>query len=430
LIEGALAVATADVIELDDLPPTVRVGYAEAILPSLMAQRSMRAWASRYAKAVLDQCQGNKRAAARALSISYHTLIAHLKYPAHEPVLERVSATPGISGSTGERDEAGRRAREVTRTLGRQRWRMKECPMVVRMRYVILPALAIAGALAAGANARRKRLQVVCVHRFLWRRALRAGAPVAAMPTLPVTSAIRASLAARPAGQVRHYPKPNLTFSASTTVEGEVQIEASGGDFGFRKRVQRTGAYTLDLEAGGDALQFRVTGSDITITRGKTSRHHHPGLARVGRGGGPPATLGFTAVKKLRETGAMFEAEGGRFARCSRRSALGCGRWCAHRRRGRASSDRPAALQTRSGAVPIGRAAATELLLAVGANDDVGLDGFRRVRVSVELRSLVLRAMERCRPSRRGSRSSLARASACGSGRLSDESAYLLLARV
>src|SRR6185503_5032864 len=107
LIEGALAVATADVIELDDLPPTVRVGYAEAILPSLMRNESMRAWASRYAKAVLDQCQGNKRAAARALSISYHTLIAHLKYPAHEPVLERVSATPGISGSTGERDEAG-----------------------------------------------------------------------------------------------------------------------------------------------------------------------------------------------------------------------------------------------------------------------------------------------------------------------------------
>jgi DNA-binding NtrC family response regulator len=107
LIEGALAVATADVIELDDLPPTVRVGYAEAILPSLMRNESMRAWASRYAKAVLDRCQGNKRAAARALSISYHTLIAHLKYPAHEPVLERVSATPGISGSTGERDEAG-----------------------------------------------------------------------------------------------------------------------------------------------------------------------------------------------------------------------------------------------------------------------------------------------------------------------------------
>ena len=46
----------------------------------------MRAWGSRYARLVLDGCQGNKRAAARALGISYHTLVAHLKFPAHEPV--------------------------------------------------------------------------------------------------------------------------------------------------------------------------------------------------------------------------------------------------------------------------------------------------------------------------------------------------------
>jgi transcriptional regulator with PAS, ATPase and Fis domain len=108
LIEAAIAVADSDVIELDDLPPTVRVGYTEAVAPSLVRNESMRAWASRYARAVLDRCQGNKRAAARALSISYHTLIAHLKYPAHEPVaLSRLPITPGISGSTGERDGVG-----------------------------------------------------------------------------------------------------------------------------------------------------------------------------------------------------------------------------------------------------------------------------------------------------------------------------------
>jgi DNA-binding NtrC family response regulator len=103
LIEGATAIADSDTIELDDLPPTVRVGYTEAMAQSLARNESMRAWASRYARAVLDRCQGNKRAAARALSISYHTLIAHLKYPAHEPV-------PPLEASTSphkQRTDAG-----------------------------------------------------------------------------------------------------------------------------------------------------------------------------------------------------------------------------------------------------------------------------------------------------------------------------------
>src|SRR5262245_43058224 len=115
---------------------------------------------------------------------------------------------------------------------------MKECPMVVRTRHVILPALAIAGALAAGAERAAEATA----------GGLRPPVPLAACgataaPTVAIPTT-RTGLAARPAGQVRHYQKPNLTFNASTTVEGEVQIEASGGDFGFRKRVQSSGAYT------------------------------------------------------------------------------------------------------------------------------------------------------------------------------------------
>jgi hypothetical protein len=178
--------------------------------------------------------------------------------------------------------------------------------MVVRMKHVIVLALAIAGALAAGAERAAEATAGGLRPPVPLAACAAAGVPVAAMPTMPM---VRASLAVRPAGQVRHYPKPNITFSASTTVEGEVRIEASGGDFGFRKRVQSTGAYTLDLEAGGDTLRFRVTGSDITITRGKQVVIITPDSPESVATAVRRMLSDSTAVKKLRETGAMFEAE-------------------------------------------------------------------------------------------------------------------------
>jgi DNA-binding NtrC family response regulator len=80
LIERAVALAESDVIELDDLPVGVRGSYGEALLPSLRRNDTMRAWGSRYARLVLDRCQGNKREACRVLDISYHTLISYLRY--------------------------------------------------------------------------------------------------------------------------------------------------------------------------------------------------------------------------------------------------------------------------------------------------------------------------------------------------------------
>lgn len=79
-LEGAVAMSPSRVIDLDDLPTALRGSYADVVVPSLEANDSLRAWASRYAKLVLERSGHNKRKACRALGISYHTLQAHLRY--------------------------------------------------------------------------------------------------------------------------------------------------------------------------------------------------------------------------------------------------------------------------------------------------------------------------------------------------------------
>ncbi len=87
LMERAVTLASGDVIELDDLPPTVQGDYAAALGPSLQRNETMRAWGSRYARLILDRSAGNKREACRVLGISYHTLQAYLRYPIHDPTV-------------------------------------------------------------------------------------------------------------------------------------------------------------------------------------------------------------------------------------------------------------------------------------------------------------------------------------------------------
>lgn len=79
-MERAIALAEADRIELDDLPPAVRGEYDETLGPALAGDESFRAWGSRYAKLVFERCGRNKRKACRILDISYHTLTAYLRY--------------------------------------------------------------------------------------------------------------------------------------------------------------------------------------------------------------------------------------------------------------------------------------------------------------------------------------------------------------
>jgi transcriptional regulator with PAS, ATPase and Fis domain len=80
MIEGAIATAESRQISVDDLPVSLRGGYAEHLIPSSQQGESLRAWGSRYARLVLEKNGGNKRQACRALDISYHTLNAYLKY--------------------------------------------------------------------------------------------------------------------------------------------------------------------------------------------------------------------------------------------------------------------------------------------------------------------------------------------------------------
>jgi DNA-binding NtrC family response regulator len=106
LMERAVAMVNADVIELDDLPPTVRGDYATTLGPSARRNDSLRAWASRYARLVLERSQGNKREACRTLDISYHTLQSYLRFPVHDP-----GAAAGTAGGAGE-FEVGTEAEE------------------------------------------------------------------------------------------------------------------------------------------------------------------------------------------------------------------------------------------------------------------------------------------------------------------------------
>jgi DNA-binding NtrC family response regulator len=90
-MERAVTLVESETIELDDLPPTVRGGYAAALGPALKRNDSLRVWACRYARLILDKCHGNKREACRVLGISYHTLQAYLRSPIHDPAFTEAS---------------------------------------------------------------------------------------------------------------------------------------------------------------------------------------------------------------------------------------------------------------------------------------------------------------------------------------------------
>ena len=80
MIEGAIATCDGKQIALDDLPIALRGAYGEVLMPSVLANDTLRAWGSRYARLVLEKCERNKRQACAVLDISYHTLNAYLNY--------------------------------------------------------------------------------------------------------------------------------------------------------------------------------------------------------------------------------------------------------------------------------------------------------------------------------------------------------------
>jgi transcriptional regulator with PAS, ATPase and Fis domain len=107
LMERAVALAETDVLELDDLPPTVRGDYAVTMAPSLDRRETLRTWASRYARLVLDRTNGNKRAACRVLDISYHTLQAYLRHAMDVGVAAACPDSRGDERGAAESSESG-----------------------------------------------------------------------------------------------------------------------------------------------------------------------------------------------------------------------------------------------------------------------------------------------------------------------------------
>ena len=94
-------------IQLDDLPASISGDHAAILTPSLRRNDTLRAWASRYARVVVDRCQGNKRQACRVLGISYHTLQTYLQYRPDEFEAGPDAATelPGAPSSEANAEE-------------------------------------------------------------------------------------------------------------------------------------------------------------------------------------------------------------------------------------------------------------------------------------------------------------------------------------
>jgi transcriptional regulator with PAS, ATPase and Fis domain len=100
VIERVVTLATSDVIGLEDLPPLIGGDSVSAFATSLSRTESLRTWARRYVRIVLERHGGNKRETARALGISYHTLKAYLRSPVDvavsiKPIEEPVQAAVG-----------------------------------------------------------------------------------------------------------------------------------------------------------------------------------------------------------------------------------------------------------------------------------------------------------------------------------------------
>lgn len=79
-IEGAVARAVEGTIAFKDLPQALRGDAVGALQESLDHRDSMRTWGARYARLMLERLNGNKRRTCQVLDISYHTLVAYLRW--------------------------------------------------------------------------------------------------------------------------------------------------------------------------------------------------------------------------------------------------------------------------------------------------------------------------------------------------------------
>jgi DNA-binding NtrC family response regulator len=117
-IEGAVTLAATNSITIQDLPKTLRGDCAEALRLALDRHDSMRAWGARYARLTLERCQQNKRRACVVLDISYHTLMAYLRWkPCDESPESSSQAWPEVVRGPCLPGERTRAERQLAQTL-------------------------------------------------------------------------------------------------------------------------------------------------------------------------------------------------------------------------------------------------------------------------------------------------------------------------
>jgi two-component system response regulator HydG len=82
VVERAVALAPGNPITLADLPTEISRVRARTWDPFPAEDMSLRDWTRRYARVILERCEGNKRRACEILGITYHTLNTYLEQSA------------------------------------------------------------------------------------------------------------------------------------------------------------------------------------------------------------------------------------------------------------------------------------------------------------------------------------------------------------
>ena len=117
MIEGVVTLTTTGSITVRDLPKSLRGEPVEALQDSLERQDCMRAWGARYARLVLDRCDRNKRRTCDVLEISYHTLMAYLRWKPHRRALQAPQPWTEVVPATASRPGRAAEGRQLEHTL-------------------------------------------------------------------------------------------------------------------------------------------------------------------------------------------------------------------------------------------------------------------------------------------------------------------------
>jgi transcriptional regulator with PAS, ATPase and Fis domain len=92
VIERSVALSATSEILMSDLPDAIARRPSSPRL-EIPLDGTLRSWSSRYARAVLTQCEGNKKRACDILDVSYHTLKSLIEHvPDDEMTRRRVAA--------------------------------------------------------------------------------------------------------------------------------------------------------------------------------------------------------------------------------------------------------------------------------------------------------------------------------------------------